>query len=41
MTVFTLLAAIGSGVEVHWMDSRLVAEAIDWLRQLDRDRACG
>jgi len=37
----TLLAAIGSGVEVHWMDSRLVAEAIDWLRQLDRDRACG
>jgi len=36
----TLLAAIGSGVEVHWMDSRLVAEAIDWLQQLDREAVC-
>lgn len=29
----TLLAAPGRGIEVHDMDTRLVAEAIDWLDQ--------
>ncbi len=28
----TLLAGIGTGVEVHEMDERLVLESIDWLR---------
>jgi len=28
----TVLSAIGSGVEIHTMDSGLVAKAIDWLR---------
>ncbi|NHZ41623.1 3-dehydroquinate synthase [Massilia aquatica] len=36
----TLLAGLGSGVEVHWMDSGLVADAIGWLRQLDREAPC-
>ncbi len=28
----TLLSELGTGVEVHTMDARLIAEAIDWLR---------
>ncbi len=33
----TLLAGIGSGIEVHEMDEALVAEAIAWLTQRTRD----
>lgn len=28
----TLLSSLGTGVEVHAMDERLIAQAIDWLR---------
>lgn len=28
----TLLSALGTGVEVHTMDARLIDEALDWLR---------
>jgi 3-dehydroquinate synthase len=28
----TLLSDIGVGVEVHSMDAKLIAEALDWLR---------
>ena len=29
----TLLAGIGTGVEMHEMDEGLILEAIEWLRQ--------
>ncbi len=29
----TLLAGVGTGVEVHEMDGGLILEAIEWLRQ--------
>jgi len=33
----TLLAEIGTGLEVHEMDEALVAEAIAWLKQRTAD----
>ncbi|PXX42465.1 3-dehydroquinate synthase [Undibacterium pigrum] len=35
----TLLAAIGSGIEVHEMDAGMVRAAIDWLQSLQENQA--